>query len=98
MFIILQIFLHKGRILGGPFSELFRRQSNSVGAQNIFSLFKMLSSVYFNDFVGIKTKRANVNRKVRKLGNITWGISPDIPQCWVHHVMCFDQLRVQKNI
>ena len=28
----------------------------------------------------LKAKRANVNRKVRKLGNITWGISYDIPQ------------------
>ena len=32
------------------------------------------------NFLGIKTKRAHINRKVQKLGNITWGISSDIPQ------------------
>ena len=41
-------------------------------------------------------KRANVNRKVRKLGNITWGISSDIPQFWLHHVTCLDQSRARK--
>ena len=63
MFIVLQIFLI-GRILG-DFS-----QRNSVGAQNI-----MFSSIHFNNLLEIKVKRANVNCKVRKLGNITWGIS-----------------------
>ena len=52
----------------------------------------------FSSLVQMKTKHVNVNHKIRKLGNITWGISPDVPQFWVHHVMCFDQLRVQKNI
>ena len=63
-----------------PFLKSFKRQSNSVGAQNTISLFKMSSCIHFKNFLGIKTKRANINRKVRKLGNITWEISSDIPQ------------------
>ena len=38
----------------------------------------MFSSIHFNNLLGIKIKRANVNREVRKLGNITWG----------NHLMC----------
>ena len=78
--------------------SLNKRRSNSADAQNIASLFKMFSSIHFNNLVRMKAKRASVNRKVRKLGNITWGISPDIPQFWLHHVMCFDQSRARKNI
>ena len=55
---------------GRPFSKLFKRQRNSVSTQNIISLFKVLSFVHFNNLRGIKAKRADVNRKVRKLGNI----------------------------
>ena len=65
MFIILQIFFTR---------------PHSVSAQNIISLFKMLSFIPFNNLLGIKAKRANVNRKVPKLGNMTWGISSDIPK------------------
>ena len=83
---------------GRPFLKAFKCQSYSVGAQNIVSLIKMFCSIHFNNLVGMKTKRANVNRKVRKLWNITWGISPDIPQFWLHHVMYFDQSRARKNI
>ena len=57
-----------------PFLKVFKRQSNSVGAQNMISLFKVLSFIHFNNLLGIKVKRTNVNRKVRKVGNITWGI------------------------
>ena len=81
---------------GRPLLKAFKRQRNSVSAQNIISLFKVFSFIYFNNLLGTKTKRANVNRKVLKLGNITWGISPDIPQFWLHHVMCFDQSRARK--
>ena len=70
VFIIFQIFCLQGRILG----DLFKRQRNSVSAQNIISLFEVLSFIHFNNLLGIKAKRAEVNRKVRKLGNITWGI------------------------
>ena len=70
MFIILQIFFLQGRVLGDLFSKLFKRQRNSVSAQNIISLFKVFSFIHFNNLLGIQAKRANVNRKVRKLGNI----------------------------
>ena len=83
---------------GRPFLQAFKGRSNSYGTQNIVSLFKMFSFIHLNNLVGMKTKCANVNRKVRKLGNITWGISPDNPQFWLHHVMCFDQSHVRKNI
>ena len=89
------IFL-QGRILGDLFLKAFKRQRNSVSAQNIISLFKVFSFIHFNNLLGIKAKRANVNRKVRKLGNITWGISSDIPQFWLHHVTCLDQSRARK--
>ena len=94
MFIILQIFCLQGRILGDLFSKLFKRQRNSVSAQNIISLFKVF--IPFNNLLRIKAKRADVNRKVRKLGNITWGISSDIPQFWLHRVTCLDQSHAQK--
>ena len=72
-------FFHKAAFWE-PFLKSFKRQSNLVGAQNIVSLFKMFSCIHFNNLLGIKTKRANVNCKVEKLGNITWGISSDVPQ------------------
>ena len=59
---------------GRPFLKAFKRQENSVSAQNIISLFKVFSFIYFNNLLGIKTKRSNVNCKFLKLGNITWGI------------------------
>ena len=80
---------------GRPFLKAFKRQRNSV-AQNIISLFKVSSFIHVNYLLGIKTKRANVNRKVRKLGNISWGISSDIPQFQLHHVTCLDQSRARK--
>ena len=81
---------------GRPFLKAFKRQRNSVSAQNVISLFTVFSFIHFNNLLGIKTKRANVNRKVLKLGNITWGISSDIPQFWLHHVTCLDQSRARK--
>ena len=96
MFIILQIFFLKGRVLGDLFSKLFKRQRNSVSAQNIITLFKVFSFIHFNNLLGIQAKRANVNRNVRKLGNITWGIYSDIPQFCLHHVACLDQSRARK--
>ena len=81
---------------GRPFSKLFKRQRNSVSAQNIISLLKVFNSIHFNNLLGIKAKGADVNRKVQKLGNITWGISSDIPQFWLHHVTCLDQSRARK--
>ena len=74
VFIILQIFFHKTAFWETFFKGL-KRPSNSVRAQNVVSLFKMFSSIHFDNLLGIKTKRANVKRKVRKLGHITWGIS-----------------------
>ena len=79
-----------------PFLKAFTCQSNSVGAQNMISLFKVLSFIHFNNLLGVKVKHANVNHKVRKLGNMTWGISSDIPQFWLHHVTCLDQSRARK--
>ena len=70
MFIILFTRPHFGR----PFIKSFKRQRNSVSAQNIISLFIVFSFIHFYNLLRIKAKRANVNRKVRKLGNITWGI------------------------
>ena len=73
------IFL-QGHILGDLFSKLLNaKEILPVIAQNIISLFKVFSFIHFNNLLGIKAKRAKVNRKVRKLGNITWGISSDIP-------------------
>ena len=89
VFIILQFFFLQGHILGDLFSKL-------LSAQNIISLFKVFSFIHFDNLFGIKTKRANVNRKGLKLGNITWGISSDIPQFWLHHVTCLDQSRARK--
>ena len=57
-----------------PSLKAFKLQRNSVNAQNIISLFKVFSFIHFNNLLGIKVNRANVNRKVRKLGNITWRI------------------------
>ena len=37
-------------------------------------LFTMFSSFHLNILLGMKTKRANINRKIWKHGNITWGI------------------------
>ena len=96
VFIILQIFCLQGRILGDLFSKLFKRQRNSVSAQNIINLFKVFSFIHFKNLLRIKAKRADVNSKVRKLGNITWRITSDIPQLWLHHVTCFDQSRARK--
>ena len=48
---------------GRPFFKAFKRQTNSVGDKNIVSLFKMFSSINFNNLLEIKSKRANVNRK-----------------------------------
>ena len=56
----------------------------------------MFSFIHFNNLLGIQAKRLNVNRKVRKLGNITWGISSDIPQFWLHQVTRLDQSRARK--
>ena len=104
MFIILHIYIYiyffftRPRF-GRPFLKLklFKRQRNSVSAQNIIiSLFKVFSFIHFDNLLGIKAKRANVNRKVRKLGNITWGISYDIPQFWLRHVTYLDQSRARK--
>ena len=67
-------FFSQAAFWARPFlNEGFKHQSKSVGAQNILSLFKMFSSIHFNNLLGIKTKRAKINRKVRNLGNITWG-------------------------
>ena len=57
---------------GRPFLKAFKRQKNSVSAQNVISLFKVFSFIHFNNLRGIKTKRVNVNRKTGKyhLGNI----------------------------
>ena len=71
VFIILQIFFFTRPHFGRPFLKAFKRQKNSVSAQNIISLFKVFSFIHFNNLLGIKAKRANVDRKVRKLGNIT---------------------------
>ena len=49
---------------GRPFLKAFKLQRNSVSAQTIISLFKVFSFIHFNTLLGIKTKRANVNRKV----------------------------------
>ena len=49
----------------------------------------MFSSIRFNDLHGMKTKRANVNRKVLKLGPYY------LPQFKMYHVTCLGQSRVQ---
>ena len=41
------------------FSKLFKRKRNSVSAQNIISLFKVLSFIHFNNLLGLKAKRAH---------------------------------------
>ena len=96
VFIILQIFFLTRPHFERPFLKTFKLQRNSVNAQNIISQFKVVSCIHFNNLLGIKAKRAKVNRKVRKLGNITWGISSDIPQFWLHHVTRLDQSRARQ--
>ena len=81
---------------GRPFLKALKHQRKSVSAQNIISLLKVFSFIHFNNLLRIKAKRANANRRVSKLGNITYGISSDIPQFWLHHVMCLDQSRGRK--
>ena len=66
------------------------------GVKNIVSLLKML--VLFNLTIGTKTQSANVNGKVWKLANITWWISSDISQFWLHHVACLDQAREKHSM
>ena len=39
----------QGPHFGRPFLKALKRHSNSVGAQNIVSLFKMFSSIHFNN-------------------------------------------------
>ena len=63
MCIILQIFFTRPHF-GRPFLKVFKRQRNSVSAQNIISLFEVFSFIHFNNLLGIKAKRANVNRNV----------------------------------
>ena len=63
------IFFLEGRILG-DLLKAFKRQRKSASAQNIISLLKVLRLIHFNNLLGIKAKRANVNRRVPKLGNI----------------------------
>ena len=58
----------RGLHFGRPFLKTFKRQSNSIGPQNIFSLFKVFTFIHFKNLLRMKTKRANVNREVRKLG------------------------------
>ena len=94
MFIILQIFFLTRPHFERPFLNTFKLQRNSVNAQSIISQFKVFSCIHFNNLLGIKAKRANVNRKVRKLGNITSGISSDVPQFWLHHVTRLDQSHI----
>ena len=81
---------------GRPFFRAFKRQRNSASSQNIISLLKVFSFIHFNNLLGIKAKCANLNCKVQNLGNITWGISSDIPQFWLHHVTCLDISCAQK--
>ena len=64
VFIILKIFFHKA-----AFWETFS-QINSVGAQNISSLFKIFSSINFNNLLRIK---ANVQTLIAKFENISLG-------------------------
>ena len=64
---------------GRPFLKAFKRHSKSVSAQNIISLLKVFSFIHFNNLFRIKAKRTNVNRRVPKLGNITWEYHPISP-------------------
>lgn len=59
------IFLHKATRFERPFLKAVKCQSNnySVRLQNIVCLFKLFSSIEFNNFLGMKTKNAYVNHK-----------------------------------
>ena len=95
VFIILQMFFLEGCILGDLFSKLLNVKEN-LSVLKILLVCSVFSSIHFNNLLGIKAKPVNVNRRVSKLGNITWGISSDIPQFWLHHVICLDQLCAHK--
>ena len=73
---------------GRPFLKAFNRQIVSQRSKNINSLFKVLGFIHFNNSLVIIARRANVNRKVRKQGNIIW----------LHHVTCLDQSRARKIV
>ena len=61
-------YFKQSRILGDLF--VLTSRYNCVGAQNFVSLLKMFSSIYFNNLLGVKTKRANIDGNIGKLGNI----------------------------
>lgn len=54
--------------------------------------FKNNIARWFKIFSLMKTERANIKRWFWKLGNITWGMSCNVPQLWVHHVTCLDRI------
>ena len=58
---------------GRPFLKAFKRQSNSVSAKNIISLFKVFNSIHFNNLLGIKAKRANEKSQSSKTGEYHLG-------------------------
>ena len=59
--------------------------------------YTSLNSIYyFNNLLGMKTKRANVYRKVRKLGISLVEYHLIFPHFSLHHVTCSDQSRARK--
>ena len=69
---------------GCTISETF--SGNSLTAKQLYSrlkhliLFKIFSSISLSNLPGMKTKCANIHRKILKTGEYFWGIFSDIQQ------------------
>ena len=86
------IFFLQGRILGDLSKKICQRS-------NIISLLKVFSFIHLYDLLGIKAKRAKVNRRVPKLGNIIcyystksrdahiWSESHCYSYCWLSTIL-----------
>ena len=68
------IFFFTRSHFGRPFLKAFKRQRNSVSAQNIISLFKVFSFIHLNNLLEIKAKRERKSQSSKTgeyhLGNI----------------------------
>ena len=85
-------FFLQGRILGDLSKKICQRS-------NIISLLKVFSFIHLYDLLGIKAKRAKVNRRVPKLGNIIcyystksrdahiWSESHCYSYCWLSTIL-----------
>lgn len=71
------------------------KRVNSVNSfKTISRLFKTITSIQFER----KTERVNAECKFWKLGNITWELSPDVPQFRLRHMMFWNNRAQEKYL